>query len=119
MVFQAKYVPGLTLPDHTAPVESDFESVTSTIPTKNRNKPSKIDQVGPFTDNAGFHLVTHRGNTQPKLKSITTAPPRQLRYPQGQYEYSSKVPKTGREEIDSNGSQFPKQESSGKTVTRA
>ena len=94
MVFQSKYSPGLTLLDHTAPVESDSESVTSTIPTKNRNKPSKIDRVGPFTNNAGFHLVTHSGNTQPKIKSITTAPPHPLQYPQEQYEYLSKAPKT-------------------------
>mmetsp|Transcript_26990 Transcript_26990/g.30248 ORF Transcript_26990/g.30248 Transcript_26990/m.30248 type:complete len:185 (+) Transcript_26990:4409-4963(+) len=101
MVFQTKYSPGLTLPDHTAPVKSDSDSVTSTIPTKNRNKPSKIDRVGPLTDNAGFHLVTCRGNTQPKLKSITTAPPRPLRYPQEKYESPSKVPKTEKRLIQS------------------
>ena len=94
MGFQTKTPPGLALLVQPTTIESDSEFIASTIPTQNRNKPSKIDHVGPFTDNAGFHLVTHSGNTQPKIKSNTTAPPRPLRYPQEQYEYSSKVPKT-------------------------
>ena len=78
MDFQTKTSPGLALLEQPTTLESDFESIASTITTKNRNKPSKIDRVGPFTDNAGFHLVTHSGNTQPKIKSNTTAPPRPL-----------------------------------------
>ena len=43
MVFQPKISLGMIFPDHTNPVESDSESVTSTILTKNQTKPSKID----------------------------------------------------------------------------
>ena len=82
MVFQPKITLGLIFPDHTNPVKSDSESVTSTIPTKNQTKPSKIDRLGPFVDNAGLHLLTNSGNTQPKIKRSTHAPPHPIRYPQ-------------------------------------
>ena len=82
MVFQPKISLELIFPDHTNLVESDSESVTSTIPTKNQNKPSKIDQLGPFIDNTGFHLVTNSGNTQPKIKISTPTPPNPIQYPQ-------------------------------------
>ena len=82
MVFQQKISLGLIFPDHTNPVESDSELVTSTIPTKNQTKPSKIDQLGPFVDNSGFHLVTNSGNTQPKIRRSTHAPPHPIQYPQ-------------------------------------
>ena len=60
---ETKYTPGWTLPDQSTTLESDFESVTSSIPTKIQTKPSKIDRVRPFNNNAGFHLVTNSGNT--------------------------------------------------------
>ena len=94
MGFQTNISSGLIFPDHTTPGESDSELVISTIPTNNRNKPSTIDRVGPVIDNAGFQLVTHRGNTQPKLKSIANAPPRPIRYPEGQSQYQTNAPKT-------------------------
>ena len=81
MVFQPKYSLGLIFPDHTTPVESDSESITSTIPTKRQTKPSKIDQVGQVINNAGFHLVTNSGHTQPKIKTKSPAPPRPIHYP--------------------------------------
>ena len=94
MVFQPKYSLGLILSDHTTPVEPGSESVTSTIPTKRQNKPSKIDRVGQVIDNAGFQLVTNSGNTQPKTKTKSFAPPHPIRYfhtvilqdPLGQYQ---------------------------------
>ena len=100
MVFQTKYSLGLIFPDDTTPVESDSESVTSTIPTKNQNKPSRIEQVGPFIDNAGFRLVTNSGTTQLKIKTNSPAPPRLIRYsqvvirkdPPGQYQEGTTPP---------------------------
>ena len=80
MVFQTKYSPGLTLPDHTTPVESDFESITSTIPTKIQLKRSKNDPVRPVNNNDGYYLVSS-SKTQPKIKPDTTAPPLPSRYP--------------------------------------
>ena len=81
MVFQPKITLGLIFLDHMNPVESDSESVTSTIPIKNRTKPSKIDRLGPFVDNAGFHLVTNSSTTQPKINQVIHAPPHPIRYP--------------------------------------
>ena len=71
----------MTLADLTTPVESDYKSVTSTIPTKNQLKPSKIDQVRLFQDNTGFHLVSSSNNTQPKISSNTHAPTHPSQYP--------------------------------------
>ena len=62
MVFQPKYLLGLIFPDHTNPVESDSKSVTSTTLTKLQYKPSKIDRISQFIDNAGFHLVINSGH---------------------------------------------------------
>ena len=81
MGFQTKSSPGLTLLDQSTNLESDFESISSTIPTKIQPKPSKIDLIGPFTDNAGFQLVTNSGNAQPKITFGTTAPSHSLRCP--------------------------------------
>ena len=93
MGFQTNIPQGLTLADLTTPVESDSESVISTIPTKSQLKPSKIDVVRPFQDNTGFHLVSSSNNTQPKISFNTHAPPHPSRYshvviprdPLGQY----------------------------------
>jgi len=52
---ETKYTPGWMLPDQATTLESDFGSITSSIPTKIQTKPSKIDRVRPFNDNAGFH----------------------------------------------------------------
>ena len=82
MSFQTKTTPALVLLEQPTTLESDFESIASTIPTKIQIKLSNIDLVGPFTDNAGFHLVTISGSTHPKIKSDTTAPPHPLRYTQ-------------------------------------
>ena len=49
MGFQTN-TPGWTLPDQATTLESDFESVTSNIPTKFQTKPSKIDRVRPFNN---------------------------------------------------------------------
>ena len=93
MDFHTNFSPSLALPDISKTSESDFESIDSTIPTKNQTKRSTNTSVRPFTDNARFHLVTS-SNTKPKIKSVTTATPHPLQYPQSQYDYSSKVPKT-------------------------
>ena len=100
MVIKTKYSLGLIFPDDTAPVEPDFESVTSTIPTKNQNKPPRIEQVGPFIDYAGFRLVTNSGTTQPKIKTNSHAPLRPIHYsqvvirkdPPGQYQEGTTPP---------------------------
>ena len=93
MGFQTKSSPGLTLLEQATTPESDSESIFSTIPTQIQPKPSKIDLIGPFTNNTGFHLVTS-SNTQPKILIDTTAPPYPPRYPHSQYDYRAKVPKT-------------------------
>ena len=94
MGFQLKSLPSLILPDRrSTPLESDSESIISTIPTKKQTKWSKNASVRPVNDNNGFHLVLSN-NIQPKITSGTTAPPHPLRYPHIQYDYSSKVSKT-------------------------
>ena len=80
MSFQTKYLPGLTLLDHTKPRESDPNSVTSTIPTENQIKRSKNDPVQPVNTNDGYHLVSSSSSTQPKIKSVVHAPPHLIRY---------------------------------------
>jgi len=68
MGFQTAFVPGLTLPDRLTPSEPDFESVNSTIPTKNQLKRSKSHQVWPVNNkNDGYHLVSSSSTTQPKI----------------------------------------------------
>ena len=74
MDFQTKYIPSLTLLDQTARLESDSESVTSTILTKNQFKQFKNDSVRPVDKNDVYHLVSSI-NTQPKIRSNTPAPP--------------------------------------------
>jgi len=80
MGFQSTFAPSLTLPDRSTPLESDSESVTSAILTKNQLKRSKNDQVRLVNNNNGYHLVSSR-NTQPKLTSVITAPPHPPQYP--------------------------------------
>ena len=81
MVLKSNIPQGMTLVGFTTPVESDSESVTSTISTKNQFKPSQIDQLRPINNNDGYHLVSSSSNTQPKITSVTTAPPHPPRYP--------------------------------------
>ena len=81
MVFQTKYSPGLTLPDHTTPVESDSKSFTLTIPTKIQLKRSKNDPVRPVNNNDGYHVISSSNNTQPKISSNNPAPPHPSQYP--------------------------------------
>jgi len=82
MGFQSTFAPSLTLPDRSTPLESDSESVTSAILTKNQLKRSKNDQVRLVNNNDGYHLVSSSSNTQPKITSVTTASPHPTRYPQ-------------------------------------
>ena len=80
MGFQTKYSLGPTLLDHTEPRESDSDSITSTIPTKNQIKRPKTDPVRPVNINDGYHLVPSSSNTQPKIHPVTHAPLHPIRY---------------------------------------
>jgi len=80
MGFQSTFAPSLTLPDRSTPLESDSESVTSAILTKNQLKRSKNDQVRLINNNNGYHLVSSSSSTQPKMTSVITAPPHLPRY---------------------------------------
>ena len=80
MVPPTKYLPGPTLLDQNEPLDSDSDSVTSTIPTNSHLKRSTTDPVRPSITNDGYQLVSS-SKTQPKLTANTLAPPHPLRYP--------------------------------------
>ena len=67
MGFQSTFAPSLTLPDRSTPLESDSESITSTIPTKNQLKRSKNAQVRLVNNNDEYHLVSSSSNTLMRL----------------------------------------------------
>ena len=80
MGFQTKYSPGSTLLDHTKPRESDSDSVTSTIPTKNQIKRPKTDPLRVVNTNDGYHLVSSSSSKKPKIHPVTHAPLHPIQY---------------------------------------